>query len=76
MPVGGVSHANRSSILLRFFGDSVVGWGLAEAGDEALQKAKSTFDDMKMKQDDLLEDAFTKAIADATKAGSWGMSKR
>jgi hypothetical protein len=43
--------------------------GSAHAADEALRKAKTTFTDIKKKQDEQLRSAFEKATADATKAG-------
>lgn len=41
----------------------------ADASDELLQKAKSTFSDVKKRQDEQIKGAFEKAISDATKAG-------
>jgi hypothetical protein len=43
--------------------------GSAYAGDEVLQKAKSTYTELVEKQKEQMDDAFKKAIADATKAG-------
>lgn len=40
-----------------------------DAADEVFQKAKSTFVEVKKKQDELIKESFDKAIADATKAG-------
>lgn len=42
----------------------------ADASDELLQKAKSTFADVKKKQDEQIKGTFEKAISDATKAGN------
>lgn len=43
--------------------------GSAHAADDVLQRAKTTFSEIRKKQDEQLQAAFEKATADATKAG-------